>query len=269
MRLLTIREVQTMQLELMKKLHIYLEDRHIPYYMLAGSVLGAVRHGGFIPWDDDIDIGMLRPDYNRFLSVCGDFDGGYDIVNYHNRRHCDTCLTRICFPNTRIENPSIANTALDQRLYFDIFPLDNIPDNEAEREKLEKKLLKIKTQLLYADVRNYGNPGYVIFAKKARALLLAPRREKLLKKCDALMQSYQEHTTRCICSMCSQYSFKKQTMPRAYYGVPTLHCFEDAAFYIPERSEDYLRHLYGEDYMEIPPVERRRKGYAIYKTDED
>lgn len=60
MKALTIKEVQAMQLELMKKIHKYLSEKGIPYYMIAGSVLGAERHGGFIPWDDDIDIGMLR-----------------------------------------------------------------------------------------------------------------------------------------------------------------------------------------------------------------
>ena len=69
--------------------------------------------------------------------------------------------------------------------------------------------------------------------------------------------------------MCSQYSFKKQSMPRTYYGTPTLHQFEDAEFYVPERADEYLKHLYGADYMEIPPESKRRKGYTIYQMDED
>lgn len=269
MRILTIKEVQAMQLELMKKLNTYLGEKKIPYYMIAGSVLGAVRHGGFIPWDDDIDIGMLRPDYEKFLSVCGDFDSTYDIVNYHNRKHCDTCLTRIYFPGTRIDNKSIENTKLDKRLYFDIFPLDNVPDDETRRNELEKKIQKKKKKISCADVRDYNNPAYVLFVKKLYSLLLAPGREKLLSECDELMQSYRDRQTKYVCSMCSQYSFKRQAMPREYYGTPTLHRFEDEAFYVPERTDDYLKHLYGEDYMEIPPEGKRRKGYAIYKLDEE
>jgi lipopolysaccharide cholinephosphotransferase len=269
MRILTIKEVQAMQLELMKKLHAYLEEKKIPYYMIAGSVLGAVRHGGFIPWDDDIDIGMLRPEYEKFLSVCRDFDGAYDIVNYRNRRYCDTCLTRIYFPGTMIDNKSIANTKLDKRLYFDIFPLDKAPDDEKERNELERKILKKKKQIYFTDARNYNDTGYVLFLKKLRSLLLAPRRENLLSECDKLMQSYGSRQTKYICSMCSQYSFQKQAMPKEYYGTPTLHRFEDAEFYVPEQTDAYLKHLYGADYMEIPPESKRRKGCAIYKLGEE
>ena len=60
MKLLDIVEVQNLQLELMKKLHVFMEDNHIKYYLIAGSALGASRHNGFIPWDDDIDIGLFR-----------------------------------------------------------------------------------------------------------------------------------------------------------------------------------------------------------------
>lgn len=198
-----------------------------------------------------------------------DFDGEYEIVNYHNHKHCDTCLTRIYFPNTMIDNKSIADTKLDKRLYFDIFPLDNAPDDENERNELERKILKKKRQIYYADVRNTNNSAWVLFCKRLYSLMFAFRREKLLACCDRLMQSYANKKTGYICSMCSQYSFKKQAMPRTYYGTPTLHRFEDAEFYVPERTADYLTHLYGADYMKIPPESKRRKGCTIYQTDED
>ena len=88
MKVLTIKEVQAMQLELMKKIHKYLSEKDIPYYMIGGSVLGAERLGGFIPWDDDIDIGMLRPDYVRFLAECMDFDGEYTCLIIWYRLFC-------------------------------------------------------------------------------------------------------------------------------------------------------------------------------------
>lgn len=269
MRILTIKEVQDMQLELMKKLHLYLGEKGIPYYMLAGSVLGAVRHNGFIPWDDDIDIGLLRTDYERFLAVCVDFDNEYNIVNFHNQKHCDTCLTRIYFPGTMIDNKSIEKTNLDKRLYLDIFPLDNLPDDEDKCRELEKKIQKKKMQIFNSYVRNYNNSIYALLVKKLRALLLAKRRNKLLLECDALMQTYKDQPTKYVCSMCSQYSFKKQKMPREIYGTPTLHRFEDTEFYVPELTDDYLKHLYGADYMEVPPENKRRKGCVIYKIDEE
>ena len=144
MRKLDITEVQALQLSLMKKLHAFMEEKNIKYYMIAGSALGAVRHKGFIPWDDDIDIGLFREDYEKFLNAAKEFDPQYEIVNHRNAHNCDFCLTRIYIPNTKIDNPVIANTGLDQRLYMDVFPLDNVPDSTDERIAFEKRIKKRK-----------------------------------------------------------------------------------------------------------------------------
>ena len=269
MKLMTIEEVQGLQLELMKQLHDFLQDKHIPYYLLAGSALGAVRHNGFIPWDDDIDIGLLRADYERFLALSDQFDGKYEIVNFKNAKNCDFGLTRIYFPDTYIDVPSISETRLDKRLYFDIFPLDRVPESEAERKKYEKKIQRKKSMLAKVDVRDYGTGKHLLLAKKIVSALLLPFRQRLLASFDRLMRKYENEDTGLVCSLCSQYSFEKQVMPKEVYGLPTLHAFEDASFYIPERIDQYLTTLYGSGYMQVPPCEQRREGHDIYSTKED
>lgn len=269
MRQMTIKEVQARQLSLMKTLHTYLGEKKIPYYLLAGSVLGAVRHGGFIPWDDDIDVGLFRPDYERFLSVCQDFDRRYEVAHYRRTAPCDFCLTRIYFPDTRIDDPSLRRTRLDNRLYLDIFPLDNMPDDPAERERFARRIRRKKARLAAMDARDYRNPAYILLLKQLRAACLSPFRGKLLADCDRTMQAYRDRDTDCVCSLCSQYSASKQTMPRAFYGTPTLHPFADTAFYLPEQADAYLRHLYGPDYLAVPPENKRRKGYPIFLLHED
>ena len=269
MRLISIDDVQYFQLELMKKLHAFLGANNIRYYLIAGSALGAVRHSGFIPWDDDIDIGMFREDYERFIQLSSSFDGGYDIVNYRNAENCDFGLTRIYFPNTYIDDSAISNTKLDKRLYFDAFPLDNVPDSEDERISYEKKIRQKKILLSRVDVRDYNSKKYALVVKRVYSLVLTPFRQSILRSFDMLMRKYENTDTRFVCSLCSQYSFKKQVMPREVYGEPTLHTFEDVEFYVPEKIDDYLTTLYGADYMKVPPVEKRRKGHDIYVTNED
>ena len=268
MKLLEITEIQSMQLGLMKKLHNFLQENGIRYYLIAGSALGAVRHGGFIPWDDDIDIGMFREDYERFISIAGEFCSEYEVVNYRNKKNCDFALTRIYFPNTYIEDSAIEKTKLDKRLYFDIFPLDNVPEDIDEQKQFEKKILKKKKTIEKIDTRNYNNKWYILLVKKIYSLLLKPFRRHILSSFDKLARKYENEKTDTVCSLCSQYSFKKQAMKKELYGTPVLHKFEDAMFFVPEKTVAYLIQLYGGDYMEIPPVEKRRKGYNIYILEE-
>ena len=266
MKQLKINEVQAIQLVLMKKLHQFLAEEKIPYYLIAGSALGAVRHKGFIPWDDDIDIGLFRRDYERFLQVANRFDPTYEIINSRNANNCDFSLTRIYFPDTMIDIPSIKNTVLDKRLYMDIFPLDNVPDDKTELQSYEKKIKSRKNLIARIDVRDYGTSAFALVCKKAVSACLQNSRASILKKTENLMRRYEEQNTKAVCSLCSQYSFKKQVMPREYYGIPTLYQFEDTMFYGPEKMNEYLTTLYGADYMQIPPESKRREGHDIYST---
>lgn len=263
MRKLDITEVQDLQLTLMKKLHAFMEENDIKYYLIAGSALGAIRHKGFIPWDDDIDIGLFRGDYEKFLNIADRFDPEYDIVNHRNAHNCDFCLTRIYIHNTKIVNPLIEKTALDQRLYMDIFPLDNVPDTSEERAAFEKAIKKKKNTIEKIDVRDYENSGFVLFCKTIISLMLKPWRNAIITSTENLMEKYDSQDTKVVCSLCSQYSFKKQVMLRDVYGTPTKYLFEDTWFYGPEKIDAYLTTLYGPDYMKIPPVEKRRKGHDI------
>ena len=269
MRLLETKEVQNTLLELMTKVHKYLDKKNIKYYMLGGNALGAIRHGGFIPWDDDIDIGLFREDYEKLISDFNDFDSDYEMINYKNSKNCDFCLSRIYFKNIVIDNPSIKNTRLDKRLYFDIFPIDNVPDDDNELKKYEKKISKKKMLIQRIDVRDYGNKFYIKLIKKIISITLTPFRQAILKSTDKLMQKYKNVNTKRVCSLCSQYSFKRQVMDRDIYGTPILFKFENTSFYLPEKPNEYLTTLFGNDYMEIPPVEKRRKGYNIYLVSEE
>ena len=267
MRLLNVVEVQNELLDLMKKLHAFLGEKAIAYYLLGGSALGAVRHKGFIPWDDDIDIGMVRDEYERFLSFASEFDSTFEIVNFKTRKKCDFCLTRVYINGIIVDDPATRKTCLDHRLYLDIFPLDNVPDSDAELSGYEKKIVRRKKMMQRIDARDYGKGRRVLLLKKGLSFVLRPWRQRILKRTDRLMKKYRGTKTARICSLSSQYSFARQVMDKATYGTPVLMNFCDTMFYVPEKTEEYLTTLFGANYMDVPPEHKRRKGNNIYRVE--
>ena len=117
------------------------------------------------------------------------------------------------------------------------------------------------------DVRNYGNTGIVLFCKSVISLILKPNRNTIISSTERLMKKYDNQKTKAVCSLCSQYSFRKQIMLKETYGTPTMYAFEDTSFYGPEKIDIYLTTLYGADYMQVPPISKRRKGHDILTLD--
>ncbi|SNT95230.1 lipopolysaccharide cholinephosphotransferase [Aristaeella hokkaidonensis] len=228
-------------------------------------MLGAVRHNGYIPWDDDIDVGMIRADYEKLLLLASKFHdySGYEIKNYRYNKYCDYVIIRIYDNNTYIDNPLYYKTKYDKRLYFDVFPLDYAPDDIVECKKQEKRINKRKRLLFWTC-------GYTFkidsIKKLGRCLLhavLKPFRNLVLRSLDNEMKRYSK--TKHLCSMASQYKYKKQYMDVTIYGRPVSYRFENHQLMGPSKADEYLTQLFGSDYLDIPPEEKRRKGYRMYE----
>ncbi len=227
-------------------------------------MLGAYRHKGFIPWDDDMDVGMTRENYERFLSLVAS-DKTFNVHNYHTESPISFCLTRIYISDMLIDWQ--VDPVLDNHLYFDIFVLDNVPnDTEAQKKQAEriqfyKKIINRKATYLYGDTRIKRAVKYLL-----HLLLLPIPYNSLVRKVDAIMRQYSSgNESEFICSMNSQYSYEKQKMKRSIFGNPKLYEFEGYSFYGVEEPELYLEHLFGSDYMTLPPIEKRRKTANVYK----
>lgn len=264
MRKLSTDEVHNLLLELMVEFHNFCVSNNIKYYMIAGTLLGAVRHEGFIPWDDDADFGMLRSDYEKFLSIANKFPEKYFVNNYRLSKKSTTRITRIHIPNTYVDNdyPQKYN----HQLFIDIFPLDNVPDDD--------KLAKRQARKIHFLKKIYYFKSYIInkssFKRYLRPLvrfcLLPISHQRLYKKMDKLFQMYAQENTKCVCSMGSQYSYEKQTMNRDIYGEPILLPFDKYHFYAPQDPIAHLNKLYG-DYKVLPPKEKRTPLYDVYLVD--
>ena len=259
-----IRELQLLQLDVMKEIHEVCIKHKIEYYLIAGSVLGAVRHGGFIPWDDDIDIAMMRSQYDEFRSVFyEEFDQTkYFLQDYDTDNEHRPALMRLCIKGTIQDLPYEYHLKNCKNTYIDIFPLDNVP-NDAKKRKIHAHLNRICDKLLIKKLYITSNKGLneKVYWIVCRMLPLGLLR-KMKVRC---MKMYNDDPKcKAVCSMESHYSYEKQTMDKSIYGKPSLVKFEDAYLKKKKKTEEYLMRLYGKNYMQIPSEDKREKPYDVY-----
>lgn len=264
-----LRNIGLLQLDIMDEVHRICEKHNITYYMIAGTLLGAVRHKGFIPWDLDIDIAMPREDYDRFKEVSQkEMAQQYTYIDYQSYSTYIRPHALIYRNDTRIhfKYDSVNPEMPEMGVYLDVFPLDNAPDDENLRKEQAETLQKIRK---WKDCRIpycYSFKMWRRWVHRTVSLLLfwMPI-QKLNRQQQDWMQKYRGKKTKCICSMASQYSYAKQCMPKEIYGTPVLLEFEGRQYYAPAQYEEYLTRLYG-DYMQLPPEEKRQANLEIFTS---
>lgn len=236
---------------MLKDLHKICVENHITYYMVCGTALGAARHKGFIPWDDDVDIGMPRPDYERFSSLSRKkFPEYLELRWYKNTKKSPFQFIKLIDNRTTLKEELYDNYV--EGLYIDIFPLDGAkPDGFMENIR-RRRIWFLYILVMEKSSTQKKNTALKRFAKKCiktfNVKWLHDRLEKRL-----LGESYDD------CTMVANFLgawVKGVVMEKRVYGTPKLYPFEDAEFFGPEIIDEYLTNLYG-DYMTPPPPKER------------
>ena len=263
-----IRILQLEELEILKEFVRVCEKNGLRYYLLGGTLLGAVRHQGFIPWDDDVDICMPREDMNKLLDMSPNvFSEGFQLENYTNQEGYRYSWPRLTRNKVGIINRS-ANIERVERAWIDIIPLDGFPDGKLSQLSHKIKLTfwwNLNQILQYDELvdqkRKRGLLGRVFVKTAGYAKWLGKcidYRKSLYRLNDLLMKYPFESNTEYVINYLAAYGFQ-ETFPRQAFGKGVLLQFEDCELIAPEDYKTICRVIYGNDYMELPPASERNK----------
>ena len=222
------------------------EENNLIYFLTGGTLLGAVRHKGFIPWDDDIDIGMPRNDYERFLDI---FQKNIE-TNYYVYYH-ENCYVKFCKKGTAYAE-SYLNPGDYWGIFIDIWPLDNCVPLFLP---IQTKLITFFRILSYLKTREYiPRKKIKRYIKKLICFLLPLQFSKVLLR--EILSFFNRFTTKYVSTFSGIYGYKKETHKYNTIFPLTNVCFEGKYYKAPGNWDIFLGEVYG-NYMELPPVEQR------------
>ena len=259
-----LRKLQLVELEILKKVVKICEENNITYYISGGTYLGAVRHKGFIPWDDDVDVAMPRTDYERFLKIFKSEDG-LILSTFEDESEM------VHYP-AKVINPKIktkSNSGMKEQIWsawIDIFPLDGMPNNPIVSKIHQFHLMYLRARLKFTcfeqvNLVDKDRPlieKVLIWIGLHTNLLKRKNSQYYMKKLDKTLKKYSEKESKVYVNFMGSYKLKSILSKEIYYGEGAYYDFEGLKLFGPKNYDGYLTHIYG-DYMKIPDVEKQNK----------
>lgn len=252
--------LQEKLLELFCNFDAFCREKGITYFMLGGTMLGAYRHKGFIPWDDDIDIGMPRGDYERFIK-----EANKDLPEQYIVRH-RSIEKDVPYAFAHMEDKT--TTCIENRrnkkdyaggVYLEIFPLDG-GASTIRKQKFQAMKIYVYKKMLYAKIMDYEEKHRAFY----KALVIHTIRrlftiEGLTGKIDQVIRQYNKKENSYYCNHLGHWT-TKENIEKKVFLPPKEYEFEGHKFYGAGNAKAYLTSLYGDNYMQIPSKEEQEKG---------
>lgn len=253
-----IRELQEYALEILLAVDQFCNENQITYYLGEGSLLGAIRHHGFIPWDDDIDLLMPRTEYERFIALVQKqgLPDGYDLDCFETNPNHWTIAAKVqMVRQTRFVSYKVGKLGLHNGPSIDIFPLDQVPGDLAYVSRLDWKIARLR-RILWNKL-GYSKPQRRLKWHNAKGLGYFVSTRRLQKQITNLMKTHAEDES-CdyLVNFGSLYPAERQLVQAEVYGEPRLVEFEGRLLPVPAQAEVLLSRIYS-DYMQLPPEEQR------------
>lgn len=251
---LSLSEIKNIELEILRRFAKCCDENNFRYYLCGGTLLGAIRHKGFIPWDDDIDVLMPRPDYIKFLEKNADTQQ-FNVGTIWNKS-ANIPFAKIFDVTTKIDQ-KYSNCINMEHLWIDIFPMDGLPDEDKRCIWLYKKARFYRKMLSLSEAK-YGT-GTTLAKKVVKSIMYPLARligsERWVTLLDRYAQQYEFEKCENVGGVVWGYGPQERMKKEEY--IPYIEVeFEGHKFHAPKCYDKYLRNLYG-DYNQLPPQNQR------------
>lgn len=251
-------DLKELQMQVMDVIDKFCRENNIRYFITAGTLIGALRHKGYIPWDDDIDIVMLRNDYEKFIAKFQNYSERYKVYSIETDINCHYAYAKVYDNNTVFIEGHEGKRHEHIGINVDIFPLDYVTHNYDDAVRLKNKIKPYNTIMMVKTIvwmdRGWGKNISLFFLKAFCSLFSF---SWCVRHIDRIARTYESNTdSRYVANAVIYAKGEREVLEREWFDSQIELPFEDRKYLAPVGADQYMRRLFG-DYMQLPPKDKQ------------
>ncbi len=263
-----LRELQLKQLDMLVFFRDFCDENGLRFYLCGGGLIGALRNGGFVPWDDDVDVLMPRSDYEKLYQIWHNkkTDGRFRLLKTDDNMFTGNIFMTVTDTNYTMVKTNQTEVDIPHGLVLDVFPLDVCPDSRFARKM--QYVWTMLYSLFLAQVVPENHGGILSFGSKVLLGMFRGKklRTKIWKTAEKHMTKYELSKNKCITELCAGPHWMKKEYPKHIYDGVAYVTFEGIKMPCMSGYDEYLRIVFG-DYMQPPPKEQQVPHHDIAYLD--